>query len=427
MVAVILLSLFLILIIFRVPICLSMGIATLVSIIAGGYEKFLFIIPQQMVEGTQNPPLLAIPFFIMAGNILNEAGLTDMIFNFATKIVGHIRGGLAQVNVLASMIFAGISGAAVADAAGLGVIEVKAMTERGYSKQFSAAITAASSTIGPIIPPSIPLVIYAFIANESVGRMFLAGVIPGTIIGISLMITNYVLSFKKNFPREVRPPVSEILRIFKKSLPALFAPLIVLGSIVTGIVTATEAGVLGAAYAMIVGFKCGNLTLKKLWKVMYETMIVTVVIMFIIAIATSLGWLLAIEKIPAKVAEMMLSITPNKYFFLSLLIIFLLLIGTVVEGIPALIITLPVLLPLADNFGIDRVHFGMIVVYGILIGVLTPPMGIVLYIMTEIAGISFEEVTKAVIPFLIPLIVVLFMITYIPPLTTFLPNLLMGR
>jgi tripartite ATP-independent transporter DctM subunit len=426
MISLLLTILFLVFIAAGVPISMSMGLATVISLIFGGYSGFLFIMPQQMVEGVDHAALLAIPFFILAGNLMNASGMTDKIFDFATAVIGHIRGGLAQVNVLASMVFAGVSGAAVADCAGLGIVEIKAMAERGYKRPFAAAITAASSAVGPIIPPSIPLVIYAYISGTSVGRMFLGGMLPGIIIGLSLMVTNYILSYKYDFPRVERAPFSKIARSALDGVVALIAPIIIIGSILTGVVTATESGVLASVYALVVGLIYRGLTLRALWSALYETMIMTTVIMFIIAFATAMGWFFAFEQIPQKLAGSMLSLTANKYVFLFLLIVVMLLIGCVLEGIPALLITLPLLLPLADKFGIDRVHFGLIVVYGLLIGIVTPPMGIALYIMVEVAQVTFEEVVTAVLPYLIPLIAVLLLITYIPELTTFLPNLLMG-
>jgi tripartite ATP-independent transporter DctM subunit len=421
-----LLVLFLFLIALGIPISMSMGLATVLSLIIGGDAEFFFILPQQMVEGVDSAALLAIPFFIFAGNLMNVSGMTDKIFDFASNLIGHFRGGLAQVNVLASMVFAGVSGAAVADCAGLGTVEIKAMVERGYSRSFSAAITAASSAVGPIIPPSIPLVIYAYIAETSVGRMFLGGVIPGIVIGSSLMLTNYIMSYRHNFPRMERASFNKIIRTAVDGVVALVAPIIIVGSILTGVVTATESGVLASAYALLVGILYGKLSLRSLWSALYDSMIVTTVIMFIIAFATAMGWLFAYEQIPLIIADAMLSLTANKYLFLLILIVFLLLIGCVIEGIPAMLITLPLLLPLADHFGIDRVHFGLIVVYGILIGIVTPPMGIALYIMVEVADIKFEDVVVAVLPYLIPLIAVLLLITYVPQVTLYLPNLLMG-
>lgn len=409
-----------------VPVSMGLGLATLLAFLLSGNAGFLFVIPQQMVEGVDSSSLLAIPFFLLAGNLMNVSGLTDKIYNFATACIGHVRGGLAQVNVLSNMVMAGISGAAVADCAALGVIAIPAMEKRGYTRAFAAAITVTASVIGPIIPPSIPFVIYAYIAETSVGRMFLGGIVPGIIIGLALISTNYLLSFRYSFPKEARAPLRHIFRTALEGIAALVAPLIIIGSILTGVVTANESGALAALYVLVQGVLYRTLSWQKIWLALRDTVIMTTVIMFIIGFSTAMGWMFAFDQAPQKIAEVMLSLTTNKYVFLFLLIIFLMILGCVLEGIPAMLITLPLLLPLADQFGIDRVHFGLIIVYGLLIGIATPPMGIGLYIMVEIAKVSFEEIVVAVLPFLVTLTIVLFLLTYVPEITTFLPNLLMG-
>jgi tripartite ATP-independent transporter DctM subunit len=414
------------LVLIRVPITMAIGMAVLASLMVAGFSDTLYILPLQVLEGVENPSLLAVPFFIMAGNLMNAVGMTDKIFNFATSLVGHFRAGLAQVNVLASMIFAGVSGAAVADIAGLGTVEIKAMRERGYPADFAAALTVASAVIGPIIPPSISLVIYAFLSNTSVARLFLAGIIPGLLIGASLMVFNRIIAIRRDFPREKRASLSHVASTVVDGVLALIAPGIILGAIITGYTTATEAGVLACAYSIILGLIYRTLTWEALWKALTDTMLITAVIMIIIGYSTVMGWLLAIEQIPQQLAEAVLLTTENRHVFLGMLIIFLLLIGTVVEGVPAKLILVPMLLPITDQFGIDRVHFGLIITNALLIGIATPPMGIGLYIMVEVGKVSFEKVTMAVLPMLIPLIVVLLLITYIPPLTLWLPNFIMG-
>jgi tripartite ATP-independent transporter DctM subunit len=409
-----------------VPVSMGLGLATLLALLVSGNTGFLFVIPQQMVEGVDHASLLAIPFFLLAGNLMNVSGLTDKIFNFATACIGHVRGGLAQVNVLSNMVMAGISGAAVADCAGLGVIAVPAMEKRGYPRPFAAAITVAASVIGPIIPPSIPFVLYAYLAETSVGRMFIAGIVPGIIIGLALIFTNYLLSFRYGFPKEARAPIRQVFRTGLQGIAALVAPLIIIGSILTGVVTANESGALAALYVLVQGFVYRTLTWQKIWLALRDTVIMTTVIMFIIGFSTAMGWMFAFEQAPQKIAEVMLSVTTNKYVFLFMLILFLMILGCILEGVPAMLITLPLLLPLADQFGIDRVHFGLITVFGLLIGIATPPMGIGLYIMVEIAKVSFEEIVVAVLPFLVTLTILLFLFTYVPSITTFLPNLLMG-
>jgi len=410
----------------RVPVTMAIGIAVLVSLILAGFTSEIYILPLMVVEGVENPSLIAVPFFIMAGNLMNAVGMTDKIFNFAMALVGHFRAGLAQVNVLASMIFAGVSGAAVADIAGLGMVEIRAMRERGYPADFAAALTVCSAVIGPIIPPSISLVIYAFLSNTSVARLFLAGIVPGLLIGAALMLFNRVIAAKRGFPREERATFAQVRHAMIDGIAALVAPAIILSAIVTGFTTATEAGVLACAYSIGLGLVYRTLSWQKLWKALTDTMTITSIIMIIIGYSQVMGWLLAIEQIPQQLAELVLVTTDNKYIFLAMMLVFLLAIGTVVEGIPAKLILVPMLLPLVDQFGIDRIHFGLIITFALLIGMATPPMGIGLYIVTQVGNVSFEKVTMAVIPFYIPLIAVLLLITYVPGLTLWLPNLILG-
>ena len=422
----ILFILFVGLVLIRVPVTMAIGAAVLAALLVAGFSDNLYIMPLQVLEGVENPSLLAVPFFIMAGNLMNAVGMTDKIFNFATAIVGHFRAGLAQVNVLSSMIFAGVSGAAVADCAGLGAVEIKAMRERGYPADFAAALTVASAVVGPIIPPSISLVIYAFLSNTSVARLFLAGIVPGILIGLSLMIFNRIIAKKRGFPREPRASLNKVFRTAVDGIAALVAPGIILGAIVTGYTTATEAGVLACFYSLVLGAVYRTLSWKKLWDVLTDTMVITAVIMMITGYSQVMGWLLAIEQVPQELANAVLLTTENRYVFLGLLLLFLLAIGTVVEGIPAKLILVPMLLPIIDQFGVDRVHFGLIITNALLIGMATPPMGIGVYVVVEVGQVPFEKVTLALIPFMIPLIGVLILITYIPQLTLWLPNLIMG-
>jgi tripartite ATP-independent transporter DctM subunit len=411
---------------FRVPVTMAIGIAVLGSLIVAGFSTEIYILPLMVVEGVENPSLIAVPFFIMAGNLMNAVGMTDKIFTFAMTLVGHFRAGLAQVNVLASMIFAGVSGAAVADIAGLGMVEIRAMRERGYPADFAAALTVCSAVIGPIIPPSISLVIYAFLSNTSVARLFLAGIVPGLVIGGALMIFNRLIAKRRGFPREPRATFAQIRHAMIDGIAALVAPAIILSAIVTGFTTATEAGVLACVYSILLGLVYRTFTWQKLWKALTDTMIITSIIMIIIGYSQVMGWLLAIEQIPQALASMVLLTTDNRYVFLAIMLVFLLAIGTVVEGIPAKLILVPMLLPLVDQFGIDRIHFGLIITFALLIGMATPPMGIGLYIVTKVGDVSFERVTMAVIPFYIPLIIVLLLITYVPPITLWLPDLILG-
>ncbi len=424
--AILLFTVFIALILLRVPVSFAIGAAVVAAFLTSDFSNAMQVIPQQILEGVDKASLTAVPFFIMAGNLMNAAGVTDRIFNFANALVGHFKAGLAQVNVLSSMIFAGISGAAVADCAGLGAIEIKAMRERGYKPEFAAAITVASAVIGPLIPPSIGLVIYAFLAQQSIDRMFLAGVVPGVLVGLALMLWVRAIAIFRKFPTQPRAPVREVTRTGVDGFLALLAPAIILGCILSGFVTATEAGVLACIYCIGLGIWYRELTWTTFIKALNETAMMTSVIMVIIGFSIAMGWLLAIEQVPQGVADWVFSFTESKAVFLALMMVFVLLIGCVVEGVPAKLILVPTLLPLVDLYGIDRVHFGIVLQLALLIGIATPPMGIGLYIVSEVGRVKFDKVALATLPLLIPLIVVLIMLAYIPALSTFLPNLILG-
>ncbi len=417
---------FITLILMRVPISIAIGTATVLTFLTSDFSSAMQIIPQQMLEGVNKASLTAVPFFIMAGNLMNATGVTERIFAFANALVGHLKAGLAQVNILSSMIFAGISGAAVADCAGLGAIEIKAMRERGYKSDFAAAITVASSVIGPLIPPSIGLVLYAFLAQQSIERMFLAGLVPGILVGLSLMLYVRFRAQFEEFPTQPRATPREIAGSAKHGFLALVAPAIILGSIMFGFVTATEAGVLACIYCIIIGLWYKELTFRAFVAALSDTAMMTAVIMIIIAFSIAMGWLLAIDQTPQKLADFTFALTEDKNVFLALLLVFIILVGCVVEGVPAKLILVPTLLPLIDAYGIDRVHFGIIIQLGLLMGIATPPMGIGLYIVAEVGRVRFEKVTMAVLPMLIPLLAVLLLLTYVPQTVTFLPDLILG-
>lgn len=418
---------FIVLIMLRVPISMAIGAAVLSAFAMSPFSDSLYVVPQQILEGVNKPSLAAVPFFIMAGNLMNAVGITDRIFNFADALVGHFKAGLAQVNVLSSMIFAGVSGAAVADCAGLGAIEIKAMRERGYKPEFAAAVTVCSAVIGPLIPPSIGLVIYAFLAQQSVERMFLAGLVPGLVVGFALMVFNRILAIRHNFPTQPKASRARVMSSAIDGIFALVAPAIIVGSILTGVVTATEAGVLACLYAMVLGaFFYRSLTWAKLWKSLTDTMLMTAVIMIIIGFSIAMGWLLAIDQIPLKLGEMIFAMTDDKNVFLGIMLIFVLLVGCVIEGVPAKLMLVPMLLPIIDAYGIDRVHFGVVLQLALLMGIATPPMGIGLYIMVEVGKVPFEKVAIAVLPFLIPLTLVLLLITFVPEIVTWFPDLVLG-
>lgn len=417
---------FVALMLLRVPVAMSVGGAVVLTLLYAGYADGLYIVPLQVLEGVDNASLLAVPFFILAGNLMNTVGMTDKIFNFAMALMGHFRAGLAQVNVLGSMIFAGVNGTAVGDIAGLGQIEVKAMRERGYPADFSAAMTVASAIVGPLIPPSVGLVVYAYLSNTSVARLFLAGFIPGVLVGLSLMIFNRIYAKRLNVPVEPRATLKRLVETAREGLVALVAPAIILSAILTGFTTATEAGVLACAYALAIGAFYRQLSWSHIWKALSDTMLMTTVVMIIIGFSTVMGWLLAIEQAPQALARAMLLVTDSRPVFLALLLVFFLIIGCFVEGVPAKLILVPILLPMTDSYGIDRIHFGIIIQMALLIGIATPPMGIGLYVISEVARVPFERVTVAILPMLVPLLIVLVLLAYVPQISLFLPNLVMG-
>ncbi len=409
-----------------VPILTSIIIAAASGVVALGFSNQLGIVSQQMLDGINSPALLSVPFFILAGNLLNGLQLTDRIFRFANNLVGHIRGGLAQVNILASLLFAGISGAAVADCAALGTVEVKAMRERGYPAPFAAGVTAASSIIGPIFPPSIPLLIYAFVANASVGRLFLAGVLPAFVLLFAMMIYVHFVSKKRNFPREPRPPLKEILHSAIDGFLTLLAPGIILVAMLTGFTTASEAGVLACLYALVLGVWYRTLNLKVLITAFRETAILSTIALLMIGFSACVGWIMAFDMVPQRLADFILGSVDAKWQFLLVYLAFLILLGCVFDATAALIILVPIMLPIVDGFGIDRVHFGIFTVLTLMVGILTPPIGIALYIMTDVAKLPFEVVAKATVPFLIPIMIGVLLITFVPEISLFLPNLIYG-
>lgn len=422
------LGLFLFLMILRAPIGLSMGAAALVGLAIVDYP--LQMIPAQVVSAVQGTELLAVPFFVLVGNIANAGGLTTRIFDFAATLAGHWRGGLAHVNVLASMIFAGMSGAGVADIAGLGIIEMKAMTERGYEKPYSAAITIASAVIGPIIPPSIPMVVYAIIADASVGRVLLAGALPGVVIGILLMIMTRILVGIgwARLPAEPKAPLREIARTFWVGFWALLTPFVLLSGFVLGVVTPSEAGILASVYAIMVGFVYRTLTLKKLYKALLDSITPISQIMVLVAMAGAMRWLIAAERVPVVIGEWVLAVSAGKpYVFLLMINLFYLVMGCFMHGLSTLIITLPIFLPLLDTFHIDPVHFGVITVFNAMIGMCTPPVGMGLFTITSVTDVRYEEVTKKIYPLVGALLGALLIITYVPAVSLWLPNLLMGK
>ncbi len=417
---------FVVLMLFGVPVTIAIGAGTVAGLYWAGLLDFAMVFPQQILDGASKPALLAIPFFILAGSLMNAVGMTDKIFNFALAIVGSVRAGLAYVNVLASLIFAGVSGAATADIAGLGQIEVKAMRERGYSHEFAAALTVATSLVGPIVPPSISLIVYAWLANESVARLFLAGIVPGLLVAASFIAYIRVLSIWQPMPREAPATMTQVGRAVLDGIPALVAPGIILGAIVFGFATATEAGVVACVYSLLIGLAYRKLTLTVLWRSLSESALLSALIMMIIGASQTMGWLFAFEQVPQAFASGLLDAIDGKALFMAFVIVLLVVIGCFMEATPAKIILLPLLLPAADAFGIDRVQFGMVITLALLLGIATPPLGIGLYLMSAVSGVRFERLAVAILPLLMPPLVALILIASFPEITLWLPNLVMG-
>lgn len=413
-----------ILLFLRVPIGFCLMLSSFAYILVTGDISFS-IMTQRLEAGAENFPLMAVPFFIMAGKLMNAGGITDRIFNFARAIVGHIPGGLGHANVLASIFFSGMSGAAVADAGGLGTIEIAAMKKDGYTARFSGAVTAASSTIGPIIPPSIPIIVYAVFAETSVAALFAAGVIPGLLMGLALMIMIYIYSIRFNYPKHARANLKQLYGTFAAAIPPLITPLILVGGILGGVFTPTEAGAAAALYALFLGIVVyRTVDLTKIWEVFLDSSYTTAAVMLIVIAASLFGWVLTLERIPVVAGTFILSLTQNKIIILIITNLFLFFVGCFLEPVAAMIILIPVFLPICQQLEISLVHFGIIMVLNLMIGLLTPPVGLVLYVIADIAKIPFEEVVRATLPFLIPLVVVLFLLTYIPYIVLVLPRLL---
>lgn len=386
----------------------------------------LTMIPQNLMGGAESFTLLAVPLYILAGEIMNVAGITERIFNFAMALIGHIRGGLGHVNVLASMIFAGISGSASADAAGLGRIEIEAMRKEGYRIPFAAAITAVSSTIGPIIPPSIHLVIFGAIAEVSVADLFMAGIIPGILLGVAMMITIYIMAAtgREFCPTRPKQSLREIWRAFCRASFSLLAPVIILGGILIGVVTPTEAGVIAVFYTAFLGLLYRGLNREKVIRALMNTVRSTAVVMFLLATAKSFAWLITIERVPEILTQIVFQFTNNRNAIMVLICIGLLLIGTVESASANLIIVTPILVSIALTLNIDLVHLGLVTVFALMIGLITPPIGTSLYIVADVASISFERLVRAVLIYLIPMVAVLFILAFTPDLVLLIPRLL---
>jgi TRAP-type C4-dicarboxylate transport system permease large subunit len=448
-----------------VPVAIAMaGSALIYILLTGNLPPFVVI--HRMVSGIDSFPLLAVPFFIMAGNLMNHAGITNRIYNFALSLVGWLKGGLGHVNIIGSVIFAGMSGTAIADAAGLGTIEIKAMRDHGYDLGFSVGVTAASATLGPIIPPSLPFVIYGMMANVSVGQLFLAGIVPGLVMAVLMMLTVAYYAHKFNWGSDIvfgwgrvgkallelsvvigfplvmwgmvvaGAPFNAAFGItllgllvadytlkFDAVMP-IMTPVLLIGGMTTGVFTPTEGAIAACVWALFLGLVWyRTLTWRMLVKVSMDTIETTATVMFIVAAASIFGWLLTATRVTDMVAAWVLGFTHSAWVFLLLANLLMLFVGCFLEPTAAILILVPVLMPVIVQLGIDPVHFGLVMVLNLMIGLLHPPMGMVLYVLARVAKLSVEKTTMAILPWLVPLLLSLILITYVPSISLWLPHL----
>jgi TRAP-type C4-dicarboxylate transport system permease large subunit len=448
-----------------VPVAIAMAGASLVYILLTGNLP-PFVVIHRMVSGIDSFPLLAVPFFILAGNLMNNAGITTRIYNFALALVGWLKGGLGHVNVLGSVIFAGMSGTAIADAAGLGTIEIKAMREHGYSAEFAVGVTAASATLGPIIPPSLPFVIYGMMANVSIGSLFLAGLLPGLLMAALMMLTVTYFAHKNKWGADIKfsgsrlakalaeltvvaawplvlwglirlgaPPQTTVFiglvalfvldKIFRfEAVLPIMTPVLLIGGMTTGLFTPTEGAIAACVWAMVLGFAWyRTLKFKMFVKVCLDTVETTSTVLFIVAAASIFGWMLTATGVTTEIAAWVLGFTQEAWVFLLLANLLMLFVGCFLEPTAAITILVPILLPITQKLGIDPVHFGLVMVLNLMIGLLHPPMGMVLFVLARVAKLSVERTTVAILPWLVPLLISLAIITYFPKAVLWLPKM----
>lgn len=411
-------------ILFGLPIAIAMGLTSVIAIAVFGDPIMLQVISQRIYGGTTAFTLLAIPFFILAGNLMNTGGMTHRIFRFAHMLVGHMRGGLGHVNVVGSMVFAGMSGSALADAMGLGAIEVKAMQEKGYETRFAAAVSAASATVGPVIPPSVPLVLFGSMTSTSIGALFVGGILPGLMMGLSMMAVIAILARRRNYPREKSVTLLEALGGLRDGLLALVTPGIIMGGILLGFFTPTEAAAVACIYALVLGFFVyRELKFSDMPGILLETARQTAQVMWIVGAAALFGWVLIFLRVPDALIGWLTTVSTNKWVILTLINLILLFLGCFMEGLAIMLLTIPIFFPIILKIGIDPVHFGIVMTLNLMVGLLTPPVGMVLYAMSSIAKVPIVELTRELVPFMFCIVVVLLITTYVPATVTFLPSL----
>ncbi|WP_296575640.1 TRAP transporter large permease [Phreatobacter sp.] len=424
----VLIGVFFLLLAVSVPIGFAMGLATMAAIWTHGSLP-MSLLAQRTLVGADSYALLAIPFFILAGNLMNGGGITEQIIRLANAMVGRFRGGLALTSITAAMIFSGLSGSAAADASALGKVLIPAMKKQGYGGGFAAALMASACVNGPIIPPSIPLVIYGLSAGKGVSiiALFLGGIVPGILLGVSLMVAAYVIAVKRRYPVSEAVPLREIPRLIGPAMWALMMPVIILVGVTGGVVTVTESATIAVVYAAFVGFFIYRvLNWRTVWPILVQTALDTALVMFIIALSSGFGWLLAVSGIPRAAATWIASVSTDPTIVLMMINVFLLVIGIFMEPLPALFILIPVLVPVVQAVGIDLVHFGLVMVFNLCLGLITPPVGILLYICANFAGVKLEEESRELGPFLLAGLVVLAIISFFPSTVLWLPRVLVG-
>ncbi|HCD83309.1 MAG TPA: ABC transporter permease [Agrobacterium sp.] len=455
---------FLLLLIIGTPVAVSMAVSSLLYLILYDVAPDI-IAAQRMIAGVESFPLIAVPFFILAGNLMNIAGVTSRIYRFALALVGWMKGGLAQVNIIGSVVFSGMSGTALADAAGIGTIEIKAMKDHGYPVDAAVGVTAASATLGPIFPPSLPFVIYGMMANASIGALFMAGIIPGVVMTVLMMVTVYIFAKRKGWgsdtPFQLKQLLSasmEIVIVFSfpvavylmilagmslnvavlvglavlvaldwyydfSAVMALMTPVLLIGGMTMGWFTPTEAAVAAVLWSLFLGLvRYRTMTFKTLAKASFDTIETTASVLFIVTAASIFAWLLTVSQAAQLFSDFMFGMTDNWWTFLIIVNILLLIVGAFLDTIAAISILVPILMPVAARYGIDPVHLGLIVTLNLMIGLLTPPVGMVLFVLSRISKMSVERTTLAILPWMIPLFVALALITFIPPITLWLPT-----